>query len=115
MGHVDGVGQIHSLAPAGEGWSLEIECPDTVKPFVAAKGSVAVDGVSLTPAQVTANRFTVAIIPHTYENTSLKAKRAGSPVNLEADLIARYVVHHLTAAAEGGGVSAELLERAGLA
>lgn len=113
MGHVDCVGTLKRLDHRGDGWDLEIEFPETFRPFVAPKGSVAIDGISLTPVNVTARTLTVAIIPHTYEKTSLRDRRPGDPVNLEADIIARYVVQFLANSAESGGVSAELLKKAG--
>lgn len=113
MGHVDGVGKIRRLDQHGEGWDLEVECPESIRAFVAPKGSVSIDGISLTPVDVTADSFTVAIIPHTYEKTTLCDKRKGSPVNLEADMIARYVVRYLSQAASGGGLDLDFLRRAG--
>lgn len=113
MGHVDCVGNLKRLDRHGDGWDLEIEFPESFRPFAAPKGSVAIDGISLTPVEVTARTLTVAIIPHTYEKTSLRSRKTGDPVNLEADIIARYVVQFLTNTAESGGVSAELLKKAG--
>lgn len=113
MGHVDATGCIARLDREGEGWILEVEFPELMRPYLAPKGSVAVDGVSLTVVEVRARSFTVAVIPHTRENTSLKAKSAGAPVNLEADVIARYVANYLSQAVKSGGVSAELLKNAG--
>lgn len=112
MGHVDGVGTIGKLEPRGEGWDLEVECTPAMKPYLAPKGSISVDGISLTVVDVLRDGFTCAVIPHTYDKTSLRAKRAGSKVNLEADMIARYVVQYLSAAGQGG-VSEELLKKAG--
>lgn len=105
MGHVDCVGKLRRLDHHGEGWELEIEFPESFRPFVAPKGSVTIDGISLTPVDVTARTLTVAIIPHTYEKTALRDRRAGDPVNLEADIIARYVVRFLQSTVQGGGPS----------
>lgn len=113
MGHVDGVGKIRRLDRQGEGWLLEVECSPEFIVFVAPKGSVAVDGISLTPVDVTKTSFTVAVIPHTQANTSLCAKGAGDAVNVEADMIARYVHQYMVRLGEAGGVDAELLKRAG--
>lgn len=113
MGHVDGVGRIRSLEQNGEGWELEIESPEPMAPFLAPKGSVSVDGISLTVIDVLPGGFTVTIIPHTYEATSLHTKSQGSPVNLEADMIARYVARYLSASSGDGSISEDLLKQAG--
>lgn len=92
-GHIDGVGRIvaHRRAPAGEGVDVEIELPATLARYVARKGSVAVDGVSLTTNAVDGMRFTVHLIPHTLAVTTLGALATGDAVNLEVDIVARYV------------------------
>jgi riboflavin synthase len=92
-GHVDGVGHVvaHRRAPDGEGVDLEIELPSTLARYVARKGSVAVDGVSLTTNAVERARFTVHLIPHTLVMTTLGALATGDVVNLEVDIVARYV------------------------
>jgi riboflavin synthase len=94
-GHVDGVGQVVAFAPvagdAGGSWRLEIEAPGPLARFIATKGSIAVQGVSLTVNGVDGPRFHVNLIPHTLEVTTLGALVVGAPVNLEVDLVARYV------------------------
>jgi riboflavin synthase len=100
-GHVDGVGTVVAFAavdgaaagsePDATSWRLEIEAPGALARFIAAKGSIAVNGVSLTVNGVDGARFHVNLIPHTLEVTTLKDLRAGSLVNLEIDLVARYV------------------------
>jgi riboflavin synthase len=94
-GHVDGVGTVAVFAPVeaspNGNWLLAIDAPATVARFVAAKGSVAVDGVSLTTNTVDGVRFTVNLIPHTLAVTTLSQLAVGATVNLEVDLIARYV------------------------
>ncbi len=94
-GHVDGVGAVVAFAPvAGDAhgsWQLEIEAPGPLARFVATKGSIAVQGVSLTVNGVEGRRFHVNLIPHTLAVTTLGALVAGAPVNLEVDLVARYV------------------------
>jgi riboflavin synthase len=94
-GHVDGLGTVKSLVPvpADEygSWRLEVEAPGSLARFIAVKGSIAVDGVSLTVNEVRGARFAVNLIPHTLAVTTLKALSEGDPVNLEIDLIARYV------------------------
>jgi riboflavin synthase len=86
QGHVDGVGTV--LAPAP---TLAIECPADLKCYVVEKGSIAVDGCSLTVAAVTAEGFEVAVIPHTARVTTLGRRQAGDGVNLEVDILAKYV------------------------
>jgi riboflavin synthase len=95
FGHVDAVGRIARLEPEGGGWRLEVALPADLMPLVAVKGSIAVDGISLTVTEVTADRLAAAIIPHTYEETTLADRRVGDPVNIEADMLARYVARQL--------------------
>jgi riboflavin synthase len=91
QGHVDAVGEVLQRAPEGQGARFVISLPPTIAPLVAEKGSVAVDGVSLTVAAVDRDRFQVAIIPDTLARTTLGEVEVGARVNLEADLVARYV------------------------
>jgi riboflavin synthase len=86
QGHVDGVGEV--LAPEPD---LSVRAPASVLPYLAEKGSVAVDGCSLTVASVEGDRFGVAIVPHTAAVTTLGRRRSGDPVNLEVDIVAKYV------------------------
>jgi riboflavin synthase len=90
-GHVDGVGRLVSEREEGDSVRLVFEAPAALAPGIASKGSIAVDGVSLTVNEVTGARFGVNIIPHTRAVTSLGSLKVGEPVNLELDLIARYV------------------------
>ena len=94
-GHVDGVGTVTRFAAiAGDAygsWFLEIEAPAELARFIAPKGSIAVDGVSLTVNDVAGARFAVNLIPHTLEVTTLRRLEPGAAVNLEVDLVARYV------------------------
>jgi riboflavin synthase len=104
-GHVDGLGVVHSFEPVGESRELIIDAPRELAKFLAYKGSVVVNGVSLTVNRVEdlqleagqVCRFSINLIPHTIEVTTLKHLRAGSKVNLEIDLIARYVERMLSA------------------
>jgi riboflavin synthase len=92
QGHVDGIGRIRRFDRQGDAWNLEIEYPEPASRYLVEKGSVAVDGISLTVASLKAsNVFLVAIIPHTFENTNLKAARLNDPVNLEFDVLAKYI------------------------
>lgn len=90
-GHVDGVGEIVAVAPAGENRIVTIAVPPGLARYVARKGSIAIDGVSLTVNDVDGPRFSVNLIPHTLEATTLHALTAGARVNLEVDMLARYV------------------------
>lgn len=97
QGHVDSTAIVKTVKPAAVGREVTIELPTALARFVASKGSVAVDGVSLTVAAVDKppGTFRVALIPHTIENTIAKSYRRGSVVNLEADVVARYVARNL--------------------
>lgn len=103
-GHVDGNGEVVRFEPAAGSWELVVRAPPALGRFIAVKGSVAVNGVSLTINRIadTINgcEFSLNIIPHTYAVTSLRALRPGSKVNLEVDQIARYVERMLSAAVE---------------
>lgn len=90
-GHVDGVGRVAAFDAAGSSWKLAVDAPDALARYIAAKGSIAIDGVSLTVNAISAKRFEVNLIPHTLDMTALKHLAAGRPVNLEIDLVARYV------------------------
>jgi riboflavin synthase len=93
QGHVDGVGKLISFDRIGdsENWWLDIELPDEVEKYTVYKGSISIEGISLTVAKLEKNRCTVAISPHTVKMTNLHSLKPGDPVNLEADLIAKYV------------------------
>ena len=90
-GHVDGVGIVRQLERRDGDAFLEIEAPAALRRYIASKGSIAVDGISLTVVDVIDSVFTVAIIPHTLQHTNLSETRSGGRVNLEVDLVARYV------------------------
>jgi riboflavin synthase len=90
-GHVDGLARVVSMDAQGEGAQWRISAPKELMRLVASKGSVALDGVSLTPFAVTGTEFSVAFIPHTLVATNLGAKRPGDVLNLEVDLVARYL------------------------
>jgi riboflavin synthase len=91
QGHIDGVGRIRSLKKPGDSWEIEIAFPKNLRRYLIPKGSVAVDGISMTVNRLTPKSFTLVVIPHTFQATNLKAKRAGDPVNLEVDLIGKYL------------------------
>lgn len=95
QGHVDGVGKVVRKIATAQEYKLWIEPPESLKAYVAPRGSVSVDGVSLTIAEVEGGNFAIALIPTTLERTQLGRLEVGSPVNLESDIIARQVVHWL--------------------
>jgi riboflavin synthase len=97
-GHVDGVGTVSRFEPVGESMELEVRAPDALAKYIAAKGSITVNGVSLTVNSVAASAFTVNLIPHTLAVTTLHHLKPGTRVNLEIDLIARYVERMLAPA-----------------
>jgi len=88
---LDGVGTVTRVEAEGEWYLIAIAAPDIVKRYLIPHGSISVDGVSLTVARLDADEFTVALIPHTLENTNLGTKKPGDPVNLEADMLGKYV------------------------
>ena len=95
-GHVDGVGEVLKLEPVGESHELVIRAPKPLAKYIARKGSITVNGVSLTVNRVTGTDFSINLIPHTVAVTTLKHLRAGSQVNLEIDLVARYIERMMT-------------------
>jgi riboflavin synthase len=90
-GHVDGVGEVVTFNDIGESWRLIVRAPQSLKMYIAAKGSITINGVSLTVNRVAGAEFEVNLIPHTLASTTLNQLSAGAQVNLEIDLIARYV------------------------
>jgi riboflavin synthase len=113
-GHVDGVGEVLDLAPAARSTMIRIAVPEALCRYIAHKGSVAVDGVSLTVNAVDGRAFEVNVIPHTQAVTVIGEYRLGQAVNIEVDIIARYL-ERLGTAAAGSGVSLELLKKHGYA
>lgn len=97
LGHVDGLGEVLSLRQDGEGWRLRIHPPREIAHLIAAKGSIAVNGVSLTVNDVDADSFGVLIIPHSWTATTLSELQPGDKVNLEADMMARYAARLIEA------------------
>ena len=90
-GHIDGLGTIRRWERSGQDWVLDLEAPPEVMRYVVFKGSIAVDGISLTVAEVFRTGLRIWIIPHTWEVTALRERAAGDAVNLEADLVGKYV------------------------
>jgi riboflavin synthase len=105
-GHVDGVGQVVRFEPVGDCWLLSVRSPHELSRFIAVKGSITIDGVSLTVNEVDRDTFSVNLIPHTLQVTTLHNLGVGSRVNLEVDLIARYVERMSQWNSENNGDSA---------
>ncbi|HUQ51286.1 MAG TPA: riboflavin synthase [Gammaproteobacteria bacterium] len=113
-GHVDGVGEVVTIEPAGRSTRLVIEVPAPLSRYIAAKGSVAVDGVSLTVNAVDGARFEVNIIPHTQSVTVIGGYARGTAVNIEVDMLARYL-ERLVRAEPDGGIDLAFLRKHGYA
>ena len=99
-GHVDGIGIVETFTNLGESWKLTVQVPQALAKYIAYKGSVAINGVSLTVNQVSGTKFSVNLIPHTLAQTNLKSLHAGNHVNIEVDLIARYLERMMQAEKE---------------
>ena len=95
QGHVDTTGTITEIEKEETGWLITVEYPDKFTDMIVGRGSITMEGISLTVARESDNKFTVAIIPYTWEHTNLKEKSAGDSVNLEFDVIGKYVVKYL--------------------
>lgn len=115
QGHVDGVGTVISFEKVADGsdYVLQITLPSELTRYVVAKGSLAIEGISLTVAAIDGTTATVAIIPHTAEVTNLRSLKPGDPVNLEVDVIAKYVEKMIGAEKSKSSITIEKLVRAG--
>ena len=115
QGHVDGIGRVVHLRPEGENWWVAVRVPDAIGRYIAVKGSIAVDGVSLTVAAWRDGIAEMAIIPFTYAHTNLRDRTTGDAVNVECDILAKYVERLLDARHEPAAtrVSMERLIREG--
>jgi riboflavin synthase len=113
QGHVDGTGTLLELNKIkdGEDWRMVIEIPHGLSKYVVAQGSITVEGISLTVARIEANRVDMAIIPHTYQATNLRALRPGDAVNIEVDVLAKYAEKMTQGAASGKFTVAELIKQ----
>lgn len=111
QGHVDGVGRVATTAPRGDAWSMHVDVPTELARFVAEKGSITLDGLSLTVNEIHGVRLRVDLVPHTRAVTALGERRPGDRVNVEVDVLAKYVERLLSA--RDGGITAEFLERHG--
>jgi riboflavin synthase len=114
QGHVDGVGRLLSFEriKSGEDWRLAVELPENLSRYVVPQGSITVEGISLTVAKIAGSRVEIAIIPHTYAATNLNTLKAGSAVNVEVDVLAKYA-QKLKAKKHEGKLSVEDLVRRG--
>lgn len=113
-GHVDTTAKILEVGRAGDDYVVTIELPDALKPLVVPKGSIAVDGISLTIAALAADSFRIHLIPHTWKATALCKAKAGDSVNLEADVVGKYILRQREVATSAGGrVSMDTLANAG--
>jgi riboflavin synthase len=113
QGHVDAVGKLIALdrIALSDDWWLDIELPDEVEKYTVYKGSISIEGISLTVAKLEKNRCTIAIIPHTVEMTNLHSLKPGDAVNLEADLIAKYVEKRMKGEAESSLTVEKLVQQ----
>jgi riboflavin synthase len=113
LGHVDGTGIITNFDRRSGAAILTIQAGDEIIRCIVPKGSIAVDGISLTVASCSENEFNIAIIPHTFENTTLGSRRRGDTVNLETDILGKYVEKFMAGHSAGQGITAQLLADAG--
>lgn len=95
QGHVNALGNIRKIEKTGANWEIEVEFPIHLRKYMISEGSIALDGISLTIARLSENSLTVAIIPHTLEKTSLSAKKVGDVLNIEVDMVAKYIENFL--------------------
>ena len=114
-GHVDGCGQLAAVTRVGDDYLFRITCREAISEEIVSKGSIALDGVSLTIANEAPGWFEVAVIPHTWAHTSLPSRKPGNPMNLETDILGKYVRRYLAGGKPQGGLTMAHLERAGLA
>lgn len=115
LGHVDGVGKVTDIKQEADSWRFFFRIPETVLAFCVEKGSIAVDGISLTIAGLESEKHIIeaAIIPFTYEHTTLKSLKLGDSINIEADIFAKYAKKFLEPYGKNKGITIDLLEDAG--
>jgi riboflavin synthase len=115
-GHVDGIGTVMEKRPDGRSFRYSVKAPDNLAKYIAEKGSICINGISLTVNEVNGALFSVNIVPHTLQETTLGNTAPGTPVNLEVDLLARYMERLLLgekAAGNQRGITEELLQKSG--
>lgn len=115
LGHVDGVGKVQDVRDQGDFQLWTFRAPDEVAKYLVPKGSVTIDGISLTVVEPQGDKFSVAVIPATLSKTTLSRKRPGEAVNMEADMIGKHIFHYLKRGGGKGGVTADLLAQHGFA
>jgi len=118
QGHVDGVGRIASMRPVGNAWQVHVDVDSNLMRYIVEKGSICIDGISLTVADAGRSSFSVSVIPHTWDNTTLSARRAGDALNIECDIIGKYVERLMgfsTSTNTTSSVSMDMLVRTGFA
>ena len=108
-GHVDCVGKYKEVKKEGDFYNIKIEIPEKYTKYIAKKGSVAINGISLTVADINNNIILIAIIPHSFKNTNLKTLKNGDCVNIETDILAKYVEKFLSTSDNKSGISMEFL------
>lgn len=101
QGHVNGIAKVSRIDKLGENYFLEVVLPDNLKKYVIDEGSIAIDGISLTVASLIGNRVGVSVIPHTWKSTNLNKRKAGDDVNIETDVIGKYVEKLLSSGTTG--------------
>ena len=117
-GHVDGVGKVVGIEPEGRSHRMQVEAPEGLVRYIVEKGSIAVDGVSLTVNDVDGRRFSFNVIPHTWSATNMQDYKVGTPVNLEVDIIARYLARLVSdrdAMPEESDITTDFLSKQGFA
>lgn len=112
-GHIDGVAEIRKIVTAGKGFDLYLALPSDLLRYLVYKGSLAIEGVSLTAAEVQDGLVVVAVIPHTAQATTLGQKRVGDRVNVEVDILSKYIERHLRGDVTARSVTEETMSRAG--
>ncbi|WP_430455277.1 riboflavin synthase [Rheinheimera sp.] len=115
-GHVDGIAIVSKVEKTGQSWQIYLQSPDELSRYIAEKGSVTIDGISLTVNELTTNGFRLTIVPHTARETTIQALQAGSKVHLEVDLLARYIERLLQGkqvVAPASHVTMNLLQQSG--
>lgn len=95
QGHVNALGKVKAIKTIGENWEIEVSFPPELRKYMISEGSITLDGISLTIAKLTNQTLTVAIIPHTLEKTTLSAKKIGDVLNIEVDMVAKYIENFL--------------------
>ena len=110
LGHVDAVGRVTELTPQGDGWRYAVEIPAEIARYIVPKGSITIDGTSLTIASWHDRLAEIAVIPFTFEHTNIRHRKPGDLVNLEADILGKYIERYLTARKAGKPASSLSIE-----